>query len=561
MAMFNRYTLRGLRNALCAGAGLGVLGSAAIAQGPVAEPPLRLQTDYFGYAASVSGRFTYSDNINLAPDPLSIEEYFFSTAVSGGAITSTNRFTGIVLGDLDFSYLADSSDFNISQNVGATGTATVADNWLYVDVSGQTSRQLIGDNARFSRNINAARGQQANVHSFAASPYIYHRMPDQSSVALRYRYSQVFIDDSDSIFAVLNRNFLNDSRSHEVIATYDSGNLLDRARFNLSAYGVDTTEDGSGFLPEFGYRQGAVEASGQVALSRAFSLSGAVGYDEVETDDAAALFFDDEELSGVFWRAGFTASPNRRLNARIEYGERYGDDFVDADISYRVTERLTFAAGANRRFVTRAQNSSNRFREVQAQTLLYADQLRRGDEGSPRAVIDAANQYASILNGTNAQTIGVGVVDQAYAALSTNYERTSFTLSGNYSDSDFGFRMIEAFDINANLRRRLSRRILAYGNVVYRFADTVVDTATCEANPLVFGINTLDPLFDVVEGCAALANQNGATNTIIGSIGGEYQIYENVAAFAEYSYTERFSDVDFLEYSENTAFIGVRLDF
>lgn len=564
MARLNRYTRKGLTRALYAGVAAGALGGAAVAQsqgGIVAEPPLRLQTDYFGYAASVAGRVGYTDNINLAPDGFEDDEFIFSTIFSGGAITSTNRFTGIALADLDLSYLADRDDFNVSQNVGATGTATVAENWFYVDVSGRTSRQLIGDNARFSRNINSARGQQANVHSLSGSPYIYHRMADQSAVSLRYRFSQVFVDDADSDFGVFDRDFLNDSTTHEAVASYDSGNLFQRVRFSLSAYGNDTTEDGSGFLPDFSYRQGAVEGAAEVALSRSFSLSGAAGYDEVETNDAAAIFFDDEELSGVFWRAGFVARPNRRGFARIEYGQRYGDDFVDADISYRFTQRLNFRAGANRSFRTRAQTINNRFRDTQLQTLQYADLLRQGEALSPRDLINSANQFSSLLGGANAQTVGVGVVDSAFAAVSANYDRTTATLGGYYSDSDFGFRTIETYSVRGNISRRLSRRLTGYVGVDYRRADTSVDAATCEANPFVFGFDALDPLFDAVTACAGLAAANGLTNTVSGNIGASLQLYENVAAFADYSHTQRWSEVAALEYGENTVFLGLRLDF
>lgn len=561
MSILKRYTTRGLMTALSAGAAMGVLGSNAVAQNISAEPPLTLQTDYFGWAASVAGRFEYSDNIGLNNDGAERDEFIFATQFSGGAVTSTNRFTGIVLADLDFSYLLEEEDFNVSQNVGATGTATVADNWLYVDVSGASTRQLIGDNARFSRSFNSGRGQQASVHSFSASPYLYHRMPDQSSVSLRYRYSQVLIDDSESDFTPFFRNFLNDSRSQEAIAQYNSGNLLDRVRFTATAYGNDTQEDGSDALPDFGYRQGVVEGGAQIALSDQFSLSGAAGYEEIDTQDAAALFFNDDELSGVFWRAGFTARPNRRASARIEYGQRYGDDFVDASISYQLTNRINFRAGANRAFRTRAQTNTTRFQEVQTQTLRYVDQLREGGELSPRGVISGATQFAAFNRNTNSQVLGVGVIDSAFAALNLNYGRTRFSLNGRYADSDFGFRQIESLDINANMSREISRKASGYARLGFRNADTMIDADLCQANPLVFGFDITDPLFNAVTACDDLIARNGETNTVIGTLGLQYQLYENVTAFGEYSHTKRFSPVSLLEYSENSVFMGISFGF
>ncbi|GEM_PF-1218756 len=556
-----RYSARSLKRALMAGVGAGLIGSAATAQVTSPEPPLKMQTDYFGYAASVSTRATYTDNVNLQNNGLRESEYILSTALTGGAIVSTPRVTALVLGDLDLGYMFDREDFVVSQNIGVTSTFTAVDNWFYVDVSGQTARQLVGDNARYSGNITSARGQQANVHSYAASPYIYRRMADQSAVELRYRFSQVFVDDDDSIYNLFNGNFLNDSQSQEVFASYESGAKLDRFRFRIGAYGNKTEETGSGVLPEFEYKQGSVFGEAQLALSDRFGLSGAAGYDEVETDQAASLFFNDDELSGAFWRAGFTARPNRRSRVRFEYGERYGDDFIDADVFYELSKRLVFTAGASRSFQTRAQGINSQFRGVQTQTLDFADRLREGAELSPRSVIEAANRFSNVLSGRATQTIGVAVTDQAYAALSALYDRTEITLRGNYSDSDFGFRQVENYGLRLDLRHKLSRRLTGYAGVDYRHIDTAVSTAACEANPVFFGLDITDPMFDAVADCAFVSAQNGVTNTVIGRVGGSYQLYKNVSVFAEYSHAERFSPVDTLEYAENTGIVGITLDF
>lgn len=559
--MIGRYSARGLKRALMAGVGCGVFASAAMAQVTAPEPPLKMQTDYFGYAASVSTRFTYTDNINLERNGLEDDEYIVSTMLSGGAIVSTPRVTALILGDLDLGYMFDSEDFIVSQNIGATSTFTAVDNWLYLDVSGKTSRQLVGDNARYSGNIASARGQQANVHSYSASPYIYHRMADQSAVEARYRFSQVFVDDEDSLYNLFSGNFLNDSQSQEVFASYESGAKFDRVRFRIGAYGNKTDETGSGVLPEFEYKQGSVFGEAQFAVTDNFSLSGAAGYDEVETDQAASLFFNDDELSGAFWRAGFTARPNRRSRVRFEYGERYGDGFIDADVFYELSKRLVFTAGASRSFQTRAQGINAQFRGAQVETLDFADRLREGAELSPRAVIEAANRFSNVLSGRATQTVGVAITDEAYAGLTAVYDRTEFSLRGNYSDSDFGFRQVESYGARFDVRHQLSRRLTAYAGVDYRHIDTVISTDVCEANPVIFGLDIADPMFDVVADCADVAALNGVTNTVIGRLGASYKLYKNVSAFAEYSHSERFSPVSTLEYSENTGIIGVTLDF
>ena len=345
-----------------------------------------------GYSAGLSTRVTYSDNINLQNSGLKEDEFIVSTSLSGGVIVSTRRVTAIVRGNLDLSYLNDQSDFVVNQGIGGTSTFTVADDWLYFDLSGSTSRQLAGDNARFSSNVNAGRGQRANVHSYVASPYVYHQLSNQSVVDMRYRFSQTFVGDTNTgmnLFAGFTRN---DSKTHEVSASYQSGGLLDRVRFRVSAYGSDTSEEATAPFPDFGYRQGSITGDAQFALNTQFALSGSVGYDEVETQSAGSMFFNNADLSGVTWRAGFTAQPGPRSNVRIEYGERFGDDFIDADISYEMTNRLVLTARASRSFRTRTQSVSSAFRTNQLRTLALANSLNQGGGAlSPASIVNAAN--------------------------------------------------------------------------------------------------------------------------------------------------------------------------
>ena len=555
---------RNLKNALRLGAALGVLGGAAFAQPADPSAPLSFRTDYFGYSLSGSAQAGYSDNIDLTSGPDKDDEFILSTLFTGGAIVSTPRVTGILLGDLDFSYLIDQSDFVVSQNIGAVSTFTALDNWFYVDVAGSSQRQIVGDNARFSGNINAGRQQQVNVHSYSASPYLYHRLADQSSVEARYRFSQSLVGDSNQAFNPFGGAAFNDTLAHEVTLNYDSGALLNRARFRLSAYGGDVTEDSQDFvvdvgdgpeiLSEFEFRQGSVFSDIQIGLNDAFSLSGAVGYDEVETGEITALFFNDADLSGVFWRAGFTATPGRRSNIRIEYGERYGDDFINADISYRISGRVDFNARAGRSFRTRTQSISSQFRGNARATLDFADRLREGQELSPRALVEAANFFSSGAGVNLAQTSGVAVSDTASASLVGRFGRTNISLNGVYSNDDFGFRQVETYGAGLEVERRLSRRTTVYGAASYRHADTNVDTATCEANPAVFGLETPTQ-------CVELVANNGVTDNVITRAGGSYRLYENASVFVEYARTDRFSENDFLEFSENSVFAGITLDF
>lgn len=558
---FGNLRQRPLRLALLASAAFIVAGSAIAQMGigaPGTEAPLRMRSDYFGYAASVSPRAGYSDNIELQPKGAEQSTALLSTLFSGAAIYSKSRFTGVINGQVDGSFRTDNSDAFINQNVGAAGTFTVADNVAYVDVAGSTSRQLVGENARFSSNLSAARGQRADVHNFAVSPYLYRQFSDRSSAQLRYRYSQVFVDDDSADANPFSGNFFNDSRSHEVLASYDTGGKFQQARVVLSAYGADTTEDGSVIFPRQEYRQGSLLGEVQVAVTPTFAVSGAIGYDEIDTEATPGLF-DDEALSGLFWRAGFTARPGRRSSIRVEYGRRYDDDFIDAAITYDISGRLRFVAGAGQTFETRTQSISSTITNQQRQILEFAERLREGAEMSPDGVIATANRFVN--NNVYGQTAGIGVSKNAYAQISGAYDRTEIGLGVRYQDTDFGFRQNEYLMINGDIRRELSRKLSAYANVFYRATQTDFDPLTCVTQPFLFGFDVNSPLFDPVAACNQFAIDNGETDTIGGRIGVSYRLYENLSLFGEYGHTSRFGEFETLEYGENTVLGGLTLDF
>ena len=271
------------------------------------------------------------------------------------------------------------------------------------------------------------------------------------------------------------------------------------------------------------------------------------------------MFFDDNVLSGFFWRAGFSADPGPRSSIRIEYGQRYGDDFIDANARYAISQRFVFTAAASRSFRTRAQSVTSQFQSTQRGALEFADQLRAGQELNARGVIDAANWYAQGQGYGSAQTNGVSVSDNASATLTGDLGRTEISANGYYGDDDFGFRQVKYFGVGMIFVLVLC--VTGYGSVLYRHIDSTFDPTTCEANPLIFGFDPTDPVFNAMTDCANLAANDGVTDTVVGRIGASYRLYENASLFIEGSHSERFADNPALEYGENSILAGITLDF
>ncbi len=552
---------RTAKRMLLATASLVVAGhTVALAQnqslnGPAA--PLQFRNDYFGYGLAVGPRVSYTDNIALLPDGFRDDEMAFSVTSNGSAVFSNNRLTAILDGSLDLSYLTDQAELVANQDIAAVATATVAENLFYVDIGGSTSRQLAGENARFSQNVNAGRSQRANVHNVAVSPYLNRRFADGSAAELRYRFGQVFIDSSQS--SLNNPNFARKSRTQEVVATFDSGNKFDRLHTVLTAYGNKTRDFGaSSFFANYEYEQGALQGDLEFELTDRFALAGTIGYDDVETN-APATFVPASQLSGTFWNAGFHAKPGRKTDLLLKYGSRYGNEFITGSLRYDISERIQFTASAGQSFQTRANAVASQYDALQRRTLDFVESLRAGDPQDASSVVDAMTRVARQRFG--AQQIGLGVSKDAQASLSGAFGRTNVGLHANYHDTDFGFRQIQSIMGGISAQRTLSRRMSAYTNIFYRWLDVTGDVAPCLLDPTSYGFDIMAPGFDPVASCNSLVGFQGKTTTVGGRIGISYRVFKNVSAYADYGHTERFSQDPLLEYGENAVNAGLQVEF
>ncbi|MGF1544604.1 MAG: hypothetical protein ACFB00_08920 [Parvularculaceae bacterium] len=532
----------------------GALGTTAEAQFRDEDrTQLTFSNNYLGGALTVSPQAAYSDNINLAPSPNENGEFVLSTLFSASGIVSTKRFTGVASGDLDFSLLTDEADFVVNQNLGGAGTATIAENIAYLDVAGETTRQLVGDNAAFSRNVNAARNQRVNVNSFQLSPYLNREFPSGAVAELRYRYSQAFTDQ-DNVGQTA--GLLTDSRSQQVTAAFNTGPAYERLQIGIAATGSRVDETGSLALDDFQYEQGTVVGDIEYALATRFAVTGAVGFDEIRSDAPPELIPADE-LSGFFWRAGFRARPGRKTNLRLEYGDRFGEGFINAQFRYNFSERIYFVADAGRDFRSRAQNANVSFSSLQRRILRFADSVREGEGQSPEGIVSSSARAGGRIS---ARAVGVAATTRASGSLFGVLDRGFIGGRISYQDEDFSFREIQTATASVFGEHRLSRRLTAFGDAFLRFADTSVDLQSCLDNPSFFGV-VATPVFSEAALCAGLVQTNGETTTVGGRIGARYRFFKNVAAFGQYSHTNRFSPEPVLEFSENVVTVGLTVDF
>jgi len=521
------------------------------------------------YVLKVSPRVTWSDNVELAPEGFEEQDALASVYMSGGALVDRVRFKGLVNGSIEVgSYinppevggkaLYDRTVF--SPNVVAGGTAKLVDNLFYFDLAASAREQALDETTRSSGGTSLAGNQRlANSYAVSVSPYLFRRLGGEATIEARYRYVAVAVDDDQSVDGI--DNFLNDSSSHELIAEYSSGRLFDRVGFSVRAMANRTEETGSEVLPEVDFRQASLSGDLRYAMNRKLSLVGTVGYDDVDTNGTSP--FDDDDLSGTFWKAGVAVKPGRRSEASLELGERYGGTWVDAAASWRYSSRLQFRLSAYNRLMTTAQAQAQRFSVLQDETLSYAEELRQLGNLTSENILARVLEYNEGLSDLTRQQAGLSRSSGVYADLIAQAPRTSVVLRTGFDQSDFGFEEIDTWSISGLLNHRLSRRLDAYARANYQDASAEIGgtledcLAALRQNPDNAGM-TPDMLQAICESGDGLGLD---TRTLILAAGLDYLLFRDLNAFAALSRSQRFADSESNEYVENSVTVGLSYDF
>ncbi|NHK26944.1 TIGR03016 family PEP-CTERM system-associated outer membrane protein [Parvularcula flava] len=521
------------------------------------------------YVLRVSPRVTYSDNVELAPEGFEQQDALASVYMSGGALVDRVRFKGIVNGSIEVgSYLNppevggealyDRTVF--SPNVIAGGTTKLVDNLFYFDLAASAREQALDETTRSSGGTSLAGNQRlANSYAVSASPYLFRRLGSEATIEARYRYVAVSVDDDQSVEGI--DDYLNDSQSHELIAEYSSGRLFDRVGFSVRAFANSTEETGSQVLPEVDFSQASISGDLRYAMNRKVSLVGTVGYDDVETNGTSP--FDDDDLSGTFWKAGVALTPGRRSEASLELGERYGGTWVDASASWRYSSRLQFRLSANNRLMTTAQAQAERFNVLQEETLSYAEELRQLGNLTSENILERVLEFNEGLSDLTRQQAGLSRSTGVYADMIAQAPRSSLVLRTGYDKSDFGFEEIDTWSISGLLNHRISRRLDAYARANYQdssgeIGGSLEDCLTAlRQNPDNAGMT--DAMLQAI--CQSGEGLALDTRTLILSAGLDYLLFRDLNAFAALSRSQRFADTPANEYVENSVTVGLSYDF
>ncbi|MEO1041976.1 MAG: hypothetical protein AAFX52_06770 [Pseudomonadota bacterium] len=527
-------------------------------------------------------------------DPLS--NHFMSMTLNGQSIIKRKRIEAIVRGSATVgTYFqevgvadrysdqanADLPDFAVTDgltgsigdrnfdqtfydpNLSAFAAYEVVEDHFFLEAGGFMQEQSI-----FAGNelAAAAPGQDTNeavLFGVFASPVYLTRFDQGQEIELRYRNSSVIVlDETIDSEQIQGQSAVNDSISNEVLAAYTTGNLLGGLELRFAGFVRRFEEDDS----ELFASQTLEQASGSLAMfwqvRPNLTLDGEIGYDEIDNEfedpqgtdvDAETLGeADGDDISGTYFRVGFSYNPNLRMALTAGVGERYNGTQIDGSIDYEITPRLRLSGEVARVLSSSLQDQQNNNLFRNSQSLGFIERAAAtSSDLSPNELASRVNFAVSDLqsvtfaggNGRPSTRVQIGLVGQ--------YGRNSFTLQGQARrDDDIEQENINRGNdqtrVSGSFRRRINRRL-----TLTAAADHVITQN---------GLFTIDGTDTDLE-----------TRETSGQLTFDYTLSRSLAITGTYRYLRRDNDPDqdvsslfngtLLEFQENSVSFGARWSF
>ena len=484
--------------------------------------------------------------------------------------------------------LGGEEEIFIRPDIAGSATLRLAEDLFYVDVSGLAQQQSIARNAELENESAGQVGDQTTYVGGSISPYFTREVAGGGAVEARYRLSAITVADEEFEPRPLpgeevpdeGQQFANDSVSHQVLAEYRSGEVLDRIAFLIRAEAAENEETGSDILDEITLRR--LSGSGKVAydLSRQFAVTGEIGYDEIEvdvTDPNPELVLSDpndpnsplvpvddtdddalsDDFSGVFWSVGFEYEPTRKTLIAASIGERFGGTQFEGSVRYQPNPRLSIRAIAERELGTGAEATFDAFRALNGQTLGLVEQLSRVQQDSASRLLDRAVGFQGGTRSVFRQQAGLSVRNDVRIGATYTLRRTDFSADLFWNEAEFpvgqngveGDRTNSTYGVDLATNRQLSRRLSLNARARVRRNE---------------GTFPEDRLLGLPSG-----QDEAATQTFL-SAGASYALGRNLALTGQVYHSRRDVDGEVqtvgtrgtgLEFEENAVSAGIRWTF
>lgn len=411
---------------------------------------------------------------------------------------------------LEYRYYLNSSDRNRDNfipDIAGFGRVELWEDHFFIDgraaVSRLTTDATIGG---FGGDIGSGFGSPATrdlgtteVRSFSIAPNFIHRFGSFATFNARADYGLVDADDEQ----------FGTSQTFSQVLQLQSGRRFAQTLWSVTGYHTMTMRD-----DEFGDEEetrGTV--NGTYVVNDQIALIGTLGWQDV-TDDTFT-----GENDGLIWNAGFTYRPSVRTSVKATYGREYGSDSLTFSGSYAPTSRTQISAD----YYETIQNS---------QQLVLRDLLFLGV--SPTGfLVDTRTGLPFNFGGELFGFQSVSFRQKRFsAAASTTQGRSNFRVNAYLEKRDSAFINSEqtVYGVGANFGRTLTRQ--ASGNLGVNLSRTDYGTADSREDDFI-----------------AL------------SAGLSYFLFRDVQANLTYFHTQRLSNLEGQDITENAVSVSLSKTF
>ncbi len=443
---------------------------------------------------------TYSDNANLANDDGDRNSDLISQITPGLRIRGSGGRTSLNLNFIHRQLFFKNTDQDQStQNLEANGQIEIWDRVAFIDGTASLSRQLIDARNAVSDSAAGQVNNRTDVRTLDLSPFFLHHFGTWVETETRYRFSDVGISSDAAA----------DTRTFSESFRASSGRRFQRLRWSLAVNRFKETRDNAS--PSI--KSLTVDNDYTYAWDRKISILAGVGYEDI--DDGTL----NEQPQGVTWNAGLAFNPSRRTSLRATFGRRFDSSNFAFDGTHELSQRTSVRAN----FTETLQTSQ-----------------RRIDQDLSFIGTDVDGNLIDLRTGLpfTTRNDAFGLQTETFrqrrfsAALTGSRKRNRFNLSGFWEERETDLTRTDdtVIGVAANLSRNLTRRATATVSLAYRNSK--------------FG-GTDDRTDNIY--------------TVSGNL--TYQMFRNASAILSYSRTQRNSDADVDDLTENSVVLSLRREF
>ena len=402
-------------------------------------------------------------------------------------------------------FFRDSSNSDIRHQLNGRVNTEVINDHFFVDVRASVRQQFndfTGQVTNVQQNFTENR---QTIQTYAVSPSYREQFGSFATADLTYTYSVTEQEREGDVGAPI--GFNSDGRGQDVNFRLNSGRAFNRLNWTFSSRYQTNLRT----FQDLRFETWRTLFDVRYDLGRSTSLLGSVGYEEFDDDTLL------DPIEGVTWDVGLRLSPGPRTEIEGRVGERFDGTVFSGRLSYAFSASDRLVANYSEDLTVPNRNRLNLFDQV-----LDAD----GD-GIPDLIPDDNEILGPDVFLTDA------VFRQKRASLAFVRQLRKTTLSAQVFWFDREFPAENDFSADS------------YGGTIngqYR-----IDGEQSVSDKLIYRQNK--------------SNQDFSDDFVAFAPSYIYSLSPNLNASAQYTYTKRFSDNEFLDRSTNTITLSLTAFF